>query len=215
MWTTEVVSLLRLILWFCDSMTVKRIDKSLRATFLSVCWRQKPLEEYFAAVSFSLPLEVTVIRCHCLCTHSMCAEGRHHMFFKVFQWFWLIYWSQSQGTRTSTEMCEILKNYDMHIQSSLCFISPSPTPPAPPTPLHAVRIAHFSYLFYFLLFLAPNGGNVHAATASTDKRETSFFSCGPLVSPKSSMGHGNSFFLHMLVRSPFCSSLQGCTELPG
>lgn len=39
----------------------------------------------------------------------------------------------------------------------------------------AVCRAHFSYLLYFLLlFLAPNGGNVHVAMVSTDKRETSF-----------------------------------------
>lgn len=67
--------------------TVKRIDNNLRATFLNVCWRQELLKEYFTALSFSLPLEVTVMWCDCMCTHSMCAKGRHHdIFFKVFQW---------------------------------------------------------------------------------------------------------------------------------
>jgi len=68
--------------------TVKRIDNSFRATFLNVCCRQELLEGYFAAVSFSLSLEVTIMQCRCTCTHSMYAKGRHHnIFLQVFQWF--------------------------------------------------------------------------------------------------------------------------------
>lgn len=37
-----------------------------------------------------------------------------------------------------------------------------------------IYVAYFSYLLYFLLLLAPNGVNIHSATISTDKRETSF-----------------------------------------
>lgn len=63
--------------------TVKRIDNGLKATFLNVCWRQELLEEYFTAVSFSLPLEascgVTV------CAHTVCTQrGGTTTFFKKY-----------------------------------------------------------------------------------------------------------------------------------
>lgn len=61
-----------------------------------------------------------------------------------------------------------LRIYSMHIQTCLSFISPSHTP-------QAICGAYFSYQLYFLfLFLAPSGVNIHSATISTDKRETSF-----------------------------------------
>lgn len=65
--------------------TAKRtVDNSLKTTFLNVCRRQELLEEYFAAASFSLALAVTIMS---LYVYILYAEGRHHIFCKVFKLF--------------------------------------------------------------------------------------------------------------------------------
>lgn len=65
--------------------TARRVDNSLKDTFLNVCWRQELLEGYFAAASFSLPLAVTIMS---LYVRTLYAEGRHHnVFYKVFKLF--------------------------------------------------------------------------------------------------------------------------------
>lgn len=98
----------------------------------------------------------------------------------------------------------------MHIQSSFSFISPSHTPPklyAQPIFLTCCILFFSSWLQMVEIFTLLLSVQIRGKHLS--------FSCRPLASPMSSMGPGNSFFLNVLVRSPFCSSLQGYSELPG
>jgi len=103
-----------------------------------------------------------------------------------------------------------LRNYNMHIQSSLSFISPSHAPPK----LYTWSVFLTCCIFFFSSW--PQMVEMFTLLLSAQVRGKHLsLSCRPLASPKSSMGRRKSFLLHMLVRSPFCSSLQGCSELPG
>lgn len=144
-----------------------------------------------------------------LCAHKIHAEGRKLKILKLLPWFCLIYWSQGKAEQAQRS---VKANKQDFWGITICTYSQllayfTPTPRGMRSQF-LLPVAFFSsQLPVVELFTLLLSGRIRGKHL--------FLRCRPPARPKSFMGYGESLFLHVLVRSPFCSSLQGCSELPG
>lgn len=146
-----------------------------------------------------------------LCAHRIHTEGRKHKFLNLY--FHGFDWSTGVKGNQNNHRGEVWKlankafgGITICIYSHLlAYFTPSP------------RGMHNQFLLP-VVFFSSQLQKVELLTLLLSVRirgKHLFLRCRPPARPRSFMGYGESFFLHVLVRSPFCSSLQGSSELPG